>query len=227
MDNATILQALEQLDVDNDNHWTSDGLPRIDAVQALVEGKVTREEITAASQGFSRQNLNLPTTVPNKPIADDGVETPAEEGSDADVAAILATTPLSNRPVASDGLGEDFQNPEADEAELLAFKEATARLEVARKTLSQAQKAFATAQQEVDEFIRKKEADENTAESNVRTMQAYQRSQAELRSRQVAQQNAVAEITQKLAAGALIPDVPVQGEAPESVVAEAAELANQ
>jgi hypothetical protein len=110
------------------------------------------------------------------------METPAEEGSDADVAAILATTPLSNRPVASDGLGEDFQNPDADEAELVAFKEATARLEVARKTLSQAQKAFATAQQEVDEFIRKKEADENTAESNVRTMQAYQRSQAELRS---------------------------------------------
>ena len=212
MDNATILQALAQLDVDNDNHWTSDGLPRIDAIQALTESKVTREDILAVSKTFTRQSPELPTVVPNKPIADDGVETPAEEGSEADVQAILATTPIENRPTASDGLGEDFKDPNMDEADLVAFREATANLEVARKTLSQAQKAFATAQQTVDEFIRKKEADENTAESNVRTMQAYQRHQFELRRSQIAQQNAIAEMTAKFAAGALIPDVPEQGQ---------------
>lgn len=59
---SKILEALGQLDPSNDNHWTSDGLPRIDSVKFLSgEPGLTRDDISKAAPGFSRQNP-LPKT---------------------------------------------------------------------------------------------------------------------------------------------------------------------
>lgn len=53
--NDKILSALLQLDTNNDDHWTSDGLPRMDAVEAILGDKgITRQQVTAAKPGFSR-----------------------------------------------------------------------------------------------------------------------------------------------------------------------------
>lgn len=55
-----ILKALSQLDATNNNHWTGEGLPRIDTVKFLAGGaEVTRDEITKAAPNFSRTNLAL------------------------------------------------------------------------------------------------------------------------------------------------------------------------
>ena len=49
-----ITQALAQLDPANESQWTSDGLPRVEAVVELVGHDVTRKQITDAAPTFSR-----------------------------------------------------------------------------------------------------------------------------------------------------------------------------
>ena len=50
----SIAEALSQLDVDNDEHWTQDDLPRLDVVSKLVGHSVSRKEITDVAPEFSR-----------------------------------------------------------------------------------------------------------------------------------------------------------------------------
>ncbi len=51
-----INEALSSLDPANDEHWTADGLPRMDAVQALVgSSDITREDVTNAAPDLTRE----------------------------------------------------------------------------------------------------------------------------------------------------------------------------
>lgn len=56
---TAIITALGSLDVDNDEHWTTDGLPRMDTIEDLVKQDLTRADITAAAKGFNRKNTEL------------------------------------------------------------------------------------------------------------------------------------------------------------------------
>jgi hypothetical protein len=50
-----IQEALRQLDPNNENHWTADGLPRLDTVKLLAgDSGITREHVTAAAPGYTR-----------------------------------------------------------------------------------------------------------------------------------------------------------------------------
>lgn len=50
-----IVEALLKLDVQNNNHWTADGLPRLDTVKMLAaDQSLTREQVAVAAPGFSR-----------------------------------------------------------------------------------------------------------------------------------------------------------------------------
>lgn len=51
-----IIEALNKLDVENDNHWTQDGLPKLDALKFAVGGNVTREDVTTVAPDFTRTN---------------------------------------------------------------------------------------------------------------------------------------------------------------------------
>ena len=55
---SEVVAALNNLDHANDDHWTADGVPRVDAVRALVHervaDKVTREVIVNAAPEFAR-----------------------------------------------------------------------------------------------------------------------------------------------------------------------------
>lgn len=52
-----LIQALAQLDPSIDEHWTSDGLPRMDAVAAIAQdASVTRKMVTDAAPGLMRDN---------------------------------------------------------------------------------------------------------------------------------------------------------------------------
>ena len=55
MSKELLQNALLQLDTESDNHWTADGLPRLDTVK-FISGvsNVTRADLTAAAPGFSR-----------------------------------------------------------------------------------------------------------------------------------------------------------------------------
>lgn len=62
----TLIEALLELDPDNPNHWTSDGLPKVDALRfATANPSLTRDDITTAAPLFTRDNrvLEEPETV--------------------------------------------------------------------------------------------------------------------------------------------------------------------
>ena len=55
---SKVLKALGKMDPMNDNHWTSDGMPRIDTVKFLAgDPTLTREMVTAEAPDFTRQAL--------------------------------------------------------------------------------------------------------------------------------------------------------------------------
>lgn len=53
---ASIAEAVKQLDPKNDNHWTADGLPRIDTLKTLTgDQSVSRESVEKAAPNFNRE----------------------------------------------------------------------------------------------------------------------------------------------------------------------------
>ena len=67
-----IKQALQKLDFENDEHWTSDGLPMISALKEITGTELTRQQITQADPEFNRQSL-----------VNQGYEEDADTSSDA------------------------------------------------------------------------------------------------------------------------------------------------
>lgn len=108
---SKVAEALRKLDVNNDNHWTADGLPRIDTVRMIAGNQaLTREMITAEMPEFSRQTASLgvsvavpvvpvvlPVTVesveePTKPILE--VVSPVEDVRDFEAEILVAQQEL-------------------------------------------------------------------------------------------------------------------------------------
>lgn len=54
-----IREALSQLDSMEDEHWTTDGAPKVEAVSELVGEKVSRQDIIDTAPHFSRENMEL------------------------------------------------------------------------------------------------------------------------------------------------------------------------
>ena len=65
----TLIEALLDLDPENQNHWTSEGLPKVDALRfATANPALTRDEITEAAPLFTRENRVLETPEPVEPV---------------------------------------------------------------------------------------------------------------------------------------------------------------
>ncbi|MCK5612907.1 hypothetical protein KAR91_64130 [Candidatus Pacearchaeota archaeon] len=72
----TILEALSQLDPQNDDHWTANGSPRMDAIEELIgDSSVTRADVTNAAPEFSRE-----VALAAAAAAPEGEPDPAPEG---------------------------------------------------------------------------------------------------------------------------------------------------
>ena len=54
-----IKTALGKLDPKSDDHWTGDGLPRLDVVKDLAGKAYSRQEVTDAAKGFCRANVEV------------------------------------------------------------------------------------------------------------------------------------------------------------------------
>lgn len=52
-----IIEALHQLDPENDEHWTKGGWPQVVAVEAILGEAVTRNDINAAAPDFTRESI--------------------------------------------------------------------------------------------------------------------------------------------------------------------------
>jgi hypothetical protein len=148
--NEKILAALAKLDRTNDNHWTQDHKPRIEAVRFLAgDQSVTREDIEAASPGFSR----LPP-----------------QNSQEKVDASAATVQPS---FDADAQTEQDAQVSTDDEITTAKK----RLAVARDRKAEADQEFAAATLAVDKLI---EAGAEPPETISRQIQAYQARQREI-----------------------------------------------
>jgi hypothetical protein len=157
--NAAIVKALQQLDPKNDDHWTNDGLPRLDAIKGVSGLK--REDVTAAAPHFTKDN-----PVFEAPKADGG-ESTSGQGADA------APTPQADEQQGDQdeqaqddeagdgddeqGAGDDEEGDQAEEQddeleELPAeLDEAEAAVLEAKAKLAEAQEQQAAAQKVVNE----------------------------------------------------------------------------
>lgn len=87
-----IVEALKKLDPQNDNQWTQDGLPKLDALKFTIGEAVTREQVQEAAPDFSRTN----TSILEK--ANDGSNDRA-----VDNAAVQTSTDEQKNSIAPDG----------------------------------------------------------------------------------------------------------------------------
>jgi hypothetical protein len=94
---SVILAALTKLDAKNDNHWTADGLPRLDTVKMLASNAtLTRDIVTAAAPDFNRASYTL--WLEQK---DGGAQGPAQPDQ-ATQAAPAAQPPEQPNPAAAE-----------------------------------------------------------------------------------------------------------------------------
>lgn len=72
-DQEKILAALRDLDVLDDDQWTTDGSPKVEFVSKIVGSPVTRQEIFDASPGFNRsKTLNEEVEKEEEKVPDEG-----------------------------------------------------------------------------------------------------------------------------------------------------------
>lgn len=134
---SKVAEALRKLDVNNDNHWTADGLPRIDTVRMIAGNQaLTREMITAEMPEFSRQTASLGASVavPVSPVV---------------LAVPVESVEKSTEPVAevTPPVKEDVRD---FEAEILAAQQELHKALVAR---NEAQRLVEEKQNAMDEVI--------------------------------------------------------------------------
>lgn len=119
-----VVEALGKLDPTNDNHWTADGLPRIDTVRMFAGNQaLTREAITAAIPNFSRQ---ISAAATGKPAVAQATAPVAE------TAPVVATPVVSEKPKVSSSLEEAQANLQKA---LTARNEANAKVQEAQDTV--------------------------------------------------------------------------------------------
>ena len=118
--NEDILAAVAQLDPANDEHWTTDGQPRLDAVEVLLGSDVNRKSVTNAAPEFNRghsQNLVDEAEDENTagPVDDEAGTDPVnddEAGTDPVNDDEAGTDPVNDGD--GDGDGDGDSAPELD-----------------------------------------------------------------------------------------------------------------
>lgn len=114
-----IVEALLKLDVKNDNHWTADGLPRLDTVKMLASDQtLTRDSVAAAAPGFSRTTATgytAPSAEQQAPQAQ-GQGGSGEQQSAAPAAP--QTAPQASQATESDQRADDLDAGQAEQPKM-------------------------------------------------------------------------------------------------------------
>ena len=79
---TTLIEAIHQLDPANDDHWTAQGLPAMEALKGFLgDDSITRPQVTEAAPDLNRTTVKVSVTPPIS------VDPPAPAGGDADAGA--------------------------------------------------------------------------------------------------------------------------------------------
>ena len=127
--NEEILEAIKGLDPQNDEHWTADGLPRLDAVENLLGGDVSRKAVTNAAPDFTRAvaselvdvSKNGEPPVDGPTVETDGEEAAGAENKTAPEDESTEAKAVQQSPKSAQETGTaSVTNPEQDEGDPLA-----------------------------------------------------------------------------------------------------------
>lgn len=152
-----ITNALSKLDSGNDNHWTSEGFPRLDTVRLLAgDGAITRDLINATVPGFNRANTKAVQAPAQQPAP---VGTLVVESAPAAGTQALAVACAAIRDKVNENLGSEVVVAEApanqsllDQA-LAKLGEAKAELDELRAVRDEVARRFAAKNLEVDRLL--------------------------------------------------------------------------
>lgn len=182
-----IKDALAQLDPQNNDHWTGDGLPLVQAVSDLVGKDVSRKEVTDALPGFSRalaiknatgtqvasQVVNTPTTSEQAAQLQSATPTQATENGDNGAPKDEDRVQQTKSDEMEDGSGDaDVDLSLAD-----VLQQAQKTLETKRKEKAEADAALKEAEKAHDAALVAYEESIATNNSQPLAIQQYLQSQ--------------------------------------------------
>jgi hypothetical protein len=187
--NEEILEAVQALDPQNDEHWTADGLPRLDAVENLLGSDISRKVVTNAAPDFSRavaQEL-AQSSDNGEPLADEplaqGPTGTISTGSDngAEPASLESSGPAGQAAVAADK-DDDSCDPLAEgpadlEAELDdEIRAVQERLEAIRENLEEGRRLLLETEEDLSRLRDEKDR-QFPPMSPAEAIQRFQRSE--------------------------------------------------
>ena len=170
--NEEILEAVRALDPQNDEHWTADGLPRLDAVENLLGSDVSRKTVTDAASSFTRAAAQ--ELAEAEPLTGEETGDPLAEGS------------VESEPTASEEIGDPLAEGSADlEAELDAeIQGAQERIQAIREGLDEGKRVLLEVEGDLGR-LRDKKNQQFPPMTQAEAIQRFQRN--ELAKRAVAQ----------------------------------------
>jgi len=169
--NEEILEAVRGLNPQNDEHWTADGLPRLDAVENLLGSDVSRKAVTNAAPDFTRAVASELVDVPEDgeppvdepPVEGDEDETASEDESTETETVLPSPEPTQETDTASvTDPEQDEDDPLAEgpadfEAELDAeIAEAQERVSDIQRALEEGKRALLDAEEELGKLVDEK-----------------------------------------------------------------------
>lgn len=168
-----LIEALNSLDPANEEHWTSDGSPSLQALQTAMgsDKAPKRADVTAAAPLFKRDNRVLPEMATGAPAVQPTVDGDAAAGQD-------------EPPAEAEALVETEEER--------ALREAQAILAEAQEREAAARRVVAEAQAKVDAAL--EQLPEKTQHDNQLEIMRFLESQAAQREARVARHMAVREM---------------------------------
>lgn len=135
-----IVAALQKLDSGSAEHWTDDGLPRVDVVRALAKDtSITRSDINGAAPGFSRAGTDGGIKEPTDVL-------PGELSADAEKEALNSAPSAENTDTDAEADAVLMTQDELREAMKAKIQRAEDRVNDARTDIRDAQNALRKAE---------------------------------------------------------------------------------
>lgn len=153
--NEDIFQAVQGLDPGNDEHWTADGLPRLDAVENLLGASTSRKAVTNAAPEYTRDHAQSVLDAEHDKAAE-----PVDNDNDAEA---LSPEPAEQTDeVTADNDEDDDTDPLAEgpadleaemDTEILAAQE---RISAIRQSLEEGRRVLAETEEELGKLVNAK-----------------------------------------------------------------------
>jgi TolA-binding protein len=146
MNKELLLDTLGRLDPKDDGQWTTDGLPKLEAVRWLSKDQsFSRADIQAVAPNFSRENISL--------VEDDNADqTGAWAGSNA--VGDGSTEPTEETAPAAEGNGSQAEELEREIREIKRFVENRRRdIEECKEQITKAEEELVTREAALHKLI--------------------------------------------------------------------------